>query len=130
MLSEPLNDGASVSVMLLIMVAGVYGKVALAGVYIAGDARCETESLGPSVAYCLEGKVADMGDRAFGLKPSVVAGSSFSNPRPTGCGASFSSGGGVGVLGGMGRGMFEAMAGAKERQIKGMSVLDRTHVDR
>lgn len=122
-------EGTSVSVMILLMVAGVCGNVALAGVYMAGEALCETESLGPSVAYCLDGKVADMGDSAFGLKPRVAAGSSSSNPRPTGCCAS-SSGGGVGVLGGRGSGMFEAMAGCKERQIEGSCVLDRTHVRR
>lgn len=74
-----------------------------------GDAFCEMESLGARVAYCLEGNVADMGERAFGLKPRFAAESSPSNPRPTGCGGS-SSGGGVGVRGGTGNGIFEAMA--------------------
>ena len=63
-LSVPLIEGASTSVPLMIL-AGVYGKVALAGVYsMVGVARWETESLGPRVAYCLDGKVADMGERA------------------------------------------------------------------
>jgi hypothetical protein len=43
--------------------AGVFGKVALAGVYsVVGVARWETESLGPRVANCLVGNVADMGE--------------------------------------------------------------------
>lgn len=117
MFSDPLNEGTSVSVIMLFTVAGVYGKVALAGVYMAGDALWETESLGPRVAYCLEGKVADKGDSAFGLKPSVAAGSSLSNPSPTGRGGS-SSGGGVGVLGGTGNGMSDAMFNAGESQSK------------
>jgi hypothetical protein len=53
------------SSMTLLTLAGVYGKVALAGVYIVGVARCETESLGPRVANCFEGKVADIGERVF-----------------------------------------------------------------
>lgn len=52
----------SVSFAPLAVVAGVYGNVALAGVYIDGVPRCDTESLGASVAYCFEGNVADMGD--------------------------------------------------------------------
>jgi hypothetical protein len=84
------------------MVAGVYGKVALAGVWRgAGDARWLTESLGPSAAYCLEGNVADIGERSA-LEPRFPADSSPSNPSPTGWGAS-SSGGGVGVRGGAGK---------------------------
>lgn len=75
---------------------------------VLGVALCETESLGPSVAYCLEGNPADMGDSAFGLKPKFPADSSPSNPSPTGNDAS-SSGGGVGVRGGTGRGMLEAI---------------------
>jgi len=110
--SVPLIDGASTSVP-LIMLAGVYGNVALAGVYRVGVARCETESLGPRVANCFEGKVADIGERAFGSNPNPPADSSPSNPRPTGgcCGAS-SSIGGVGVRGGSGI-PFEAMAAAQ-----------------
>jgi hypothetical protein len=50
----------------LLTLAGVYGKVALAGVYrVVGVARCETESLGPRVANCLDGKVADIGESVF-----------------------------------------------------------------
>jgi hypothetical protein len=106
--SDPLIEGASRSMVPLAALAGVYGKVALAGVYrVAGDALCETESLGPRVAYCLEGNVADMGDsRALLLGPISPAVRSLRNPRPTGWGA-FSSGGGVGVLGGAGRGIFD-----------------------
>jgi hypothetical protein len=52
----------SVSFGPLVALAAVYGKVALAGVYIAGVPRCDTESLGASVAYCFEGNVADMGE--------------------------------------------------------------------
>ena len=73
-----------------------------------GDAFWEMESLGARVAYCLEGNVADMGESAFESKPNFPGDSSPSNPRPTGSGAS-SSGGGVGVRGGTGNGMFEAM---------------------
>ena len=107
--SVPINDGVPVSVPLMAL-AGVCGNVALAGVYrVVGVARCETESLGPRVAYCFEGKVADIGESAFGSNPNPPADSSPSNPRPTGsCGAS-SSGGGVGVRGGSGIGRFEAM---------------------
>lgn len=52
----------SVSFIPLAEVAGVYGNVALAGVYREGVPRCEMESLGARVAYCLEGNVADKGD--------------------------------------------------------------------
>jgi hypothetical protein len=57
-------SGLSDSLTLAVL-AGVYGKVALAGVYMAGVPRCETESLGPRVAYCVVGKVADMGERVL-----------------------------------------------------------------
>lgn len=129
-MSEPLSEGPSVSVMPLVAVAGVYGKVALAGVYIAGDARWETESLGPSsVAYCLEGKVADIGESAFGLKPRLSAGRSPSNPNPTGSGA-LSSGGGVGVLGGTGNGIFEAIMRRRMSDSKeGIAIRDSSQSD-
>jgi hypothetical protein len=78
---------------------------------VAGDALWETESLGPRAAYCLGGKVADIGERSA-LEPRVPADSSPSSPSPTGRGAS-SPGGGVGVLGGTGRDMFEAMTAGK-----------------
>lgn len=68
---------------------------------------CEMESPGASVAYLSEGKVEDMGDSAFGLNPSFVGESRSSSPGSTG--AFLSSGGGVGVLGGTGKGMLDAM---------------------
>lgn len=111
--SVPAIEGVSVSVPLMAL-AGVYGNVALAGVYrVVGVARCETESPGPSVAYCLDGKVADIGESAFGSNPSPPADSSPSNPSPTGCCGASSSGGGVGVRGGSGMGMFEVMAAVR-----------------
>lgn len=110
-LSVPLIEGTSVSVPLM-MLAGVYGNVALAGVYSVGVARCETESLGPRVANCLDGKVADIGESALGSNPRPPADSSPSNPRPTGGCGTFSSGGGVGVRGGSGI-PFEAMTAAQ-----------------
>jgi hypothetical protein len=111
--SDPFAEGGSR--FMVESLAGVYGKVALAGVYrVAGDALCETESLGPRVAYCLEGNVADMGESSallLGLVSPTAR--SLRNPSPTGWGA-FSSGGGVGVRGGAGRGIFEAMTMANE----------------
>ena len=110
----PLIEGVSVSVA-LIALAGVYGNVTLAGVYkVVGVARCDTESLGPRVAYCFDGNVADNGESAFGSNPSPLLESSPSNPSPIGCccrcWCAFSSGGGVGVRGGSGIGMLEAIA--------------------
>lgn len=75
---------------------------------VLGDAFWEMESLGARVAYCLGWNVADMGESACGSNPNCPGDSSPSNPRPTGSGES-SSGGGVGVRGGTGNGMFEAM---------------------
>jgi len=113
--SDPLIEGASRSMVPLAALAGVCGKVALAGVYrVAGEALCETESLGPRVAYCFEGNVADMGDSsALLLGPISPTARSPRNPSPTGWGA-FSSGGGVGVRGGAGSGIFEAMTVVNE----------------
>lgn len=55
-----------------------------------------------------------MGDSALGLKPRLEGARELPIPRPTGW--SSSSGGGVGVLGGRGRGISEAMPGRlKER---------------
>lgn len=75
---------------------------------MVGVARWETLSFGPSVAYCFEGNVADMGESAFESK-AMAGARSPSSPRPTGPGAS-SSGGGVGVRGGTGRGILEAIS--------------------
>ena len=84
---------------------------------MAGEALCETESLGARVAYCFEGNVADMGESSpFALVASVLDDRSPSSPRPTAWGAS-SSGGGVGVRGGAGRGMFESMATEKSKAV-------------
>lgn len=110
-------EGVSVSVPLMAL-AGVYGNVALAGVYkVVGVARCETESLGPRVAYCLDGKVADIGESAFGSKPNPPVDSSPSNPSPTGCCGASSSGGGVGVLGGSGI-MFDAITATQRAAVR------------
>lgn len=57
-----------------------------------------------------------MGESAFGLNPNLVGESWFSNPRPTG--AFSSSGGGVGVLGGTGSGISDAML-----KFKGVTVI-------
>ena len=110
--SEPLIDGASDSVMPLIALAGVNGNVALAGVkMVVGVARCETESLGPRVAYCFEGNVADMGERALLPKRNGPGDSSLSRPSPrVGWGGASSSSGGVGVRGAISTGRSEAMA--------------------
>jgi hypothetical protein len=109
--SEPLIEGASESVMPLTALAGVYGKVALAGVkMVVGVARCETESLGPRVAYCLEGNVADMGERALLPKRNGPGDSSLSRPSPrVGWDGASSLGGGVGVRGAISTGRSEAM---------------------
>ena len=127
--SVPLIEVVPVSVPLMAL-AGVCGNVALAGVYrVVGVARCETESLGPRVAYCLDGKVADIGESAFGSNPSPPVDSSPSSPRPTGsCGAS-SSGGGVGVRGGSGIGRFEAMTATQYETVKTVSAA-ATHLPR
>jgi hypothetical protein len=110
--SEPLIEGASESVMPLTALAGVNGNVALAGVkMVVGVARCETESLGPRVAYCLEGNVADMGERALLPNRNGPGDSSLSKPSPrVGWGSALSSGGGVGVRGASSTGKSEAMA--------------------
>jgi hypothetical protein len=117
--SDPLIEGASESVMPLTALAGVYGKVALAGVkMVVGVARCDTESLGPRVAYCLDGNVADMGERALWPNRNGPGDSSLSNPSPCGrggWGGALSSRGGVGVRGGSGTGIFEAMAAIDEQ---------------
>jgi hypothetical protein len=107
-LNGPALFSASTSPAPLIVLAALWGNVALAGVNI-GVARCDAESLGLRVAYCLEGNVADMGDKALTSWPSCPAASSPSSPSPRGRGASL--GGGVGVRGGTGSGMCEAMCG-------------------
>lgn len=85
-----------------------------------GVAFCESESLGPRVPYRSEGKPADMGERAFGLKPSFEGESWFSNPRPTDCGCvDPSSGGGVGVRGGRGTGISDAMVECERMDQRG-----------
>ena len=74
---------------------------------VVGVVFCETESLGASVAYLSEGKAEDMGDNAFGLNPSLVGEGRSSGPGSMG--ALPSSGGGVGVRGGTGSGILDAM---------------------
>jgi hypothetical protein len=80
---------------------------------VLGVGRCDCESFGASVPYRSGGKVADMGESAFVLNPSFVGDSWFSNPRPTGCAPPASSGGGVGVRGGTGSGIPEAIVCTK-----------------
>jgi hypothetical protein len=82
--SEPLNEAASVSLVNVAALAGVSGKAELPGLNtVLGVPLCERESFGASVPYRSEGKVAVMGDRAFGLKPNFEGDSISSNPRPT-----------------------------------------------
>jgi hypothetical protein len=108
--SDPLSEGASSPLVPLTALAGVYGADALVGLKtVLGVARCDNESLGANVPYLSDGKVADMGDNALGLNPSFEGDMELSKPSPTG-GLNFSSsGGGVGVLGGAGMGLSEAM---------------------
>jgi hypothetical protein len=61
------------------------------------------------VPYRSDGKVADIGDSALGLNPRFEGDMEFSNPSPTGGLNRSSSGGGVGVRGGAGIGLSEAM---------------------
>ena len=85
-----------------------------------GVALCETESLGPRVAYCLDGNPADMGESAFGLKLKFAEDSSLSKPSPAGNDAG-SSGGGVGVRGGTGRGIFDVISVTEVAKCKKMT---------
>ena len=101
------------SVIPLTPLAGEYGNVALEGLKtVLGVARWDRESLGPRVPYA---KDADIGERAFGLYSLFPGERRFSNPNPVtwSVPSSWSSGGGVGVLGGIGSGMLDAMTLSK-----------------
>jgi len=107
--SDPLRDGVSFSLPPPMALIGLYGNVELAGLKIVlGVGRWDIEAPGPPrVLSRSGGKVADSGDKASGLNLSRAGEYGWSNPKPTGF--SSSSGGGVGVRGGAGIGIPDAM---------------------
>ena len=87
-MSDALKEaGVSFSLVLLNALAGLYGNVELEGLKtVLGVGLCDVEVCCPArVPYRSSGKVADMGERASGLKPSFVGEKDCSSPNPTGC---------------------------------------------